>query len=149
MSEGQVVSRINQLVENYKRHIALPWQKGLAGAQRAVFVVYEMNDERRLRCRQALFEMATHDAGHGWADVDLTGAFAEWMAGRLRRHTRIFHHFSSQRSRQRGTGFPLLSDAKPGQCSERRSGNLYVGLQQSDEYQRIAGTHFQHRVALH
>ena len=75
------MSRIKVLAERYRRFIALPWQKDLAGAQRAMFVVYDKADERRLRARMTLFELATREAGHGWIECDLTGAFAEWMAG--------------------------------------------------------------------
>ena len=74
------MGRIDTLVEHYKRYIFLPWQKDLAGAQRALFIVYDKVDERRLRARKALFEMATREAGHEWIECDLTGAFAEWMA---------------------------------------------------------------------
>ena len=74
------MGRIDTLAERYKRYISLPWQKDLAGAQRAIFIVYDKSDERRLRARKALFEMATKDAGHDWIECDLTGAFAEWMS---------------------------------------------------------------------
>ena len=73
------MGRIDRLAEHYRRHVSLPWQKELAGAQRAIFVVYDKADERRLRARKTLFELATTRAGHGWTECDLTGAFAEWM----------------------------------------------------------------------
>ena len=75
------MGRIDALAERYRRYISLPWQKDLAGAQRAIFIVYDKADERRLRAHRALFEMATREAGHPWLECDLTGAFAEWMAG--------------------------------------------------------------------
>ena len=74
------MGRIDRLAERYKSHIALPWQKGLAGAQRAIFVVYDKTDERRLRAHKDLFALATAEAGHGWVECDLTRVFAEWMA---------------------------------------------------------------------
>ena len=74
------MSRIETLVDRYGRLIALPWQKDLAGAQRAIFIVYDKADERRLRARKGLFELATQKAGHGWLECDLTDAFAQWMA---------------------------------------------------------------------
>lgn len=74
------MGRIDRLAERYKRYIELPWQKDLAGAQRAIFIVYDKVDERRLRAREDLFAMATAEAGHGWIGCDLTRAFAEWMA---------------------------------------------------------------------
>ncbi|MBA2491122.1 MAG: BREX protein BrxB domain-containing protein [Gammaproteobacteria bacterium] len=74
------MGRIDRLADRYKSYIALPWQKDLAGAQRAIFIVYDKADERRLRARKDLFALATAEAGHGWSECDLTRAFAEWMA---------------------------------------------------------------------
>ena len=74
------MGRIDRLAERYKSFIGLPWQKGLAGAERAIFVVYDKADERRLRARKDLFAMATAEAGHGWLECDLTRVFAQWMA---------------------------------------------------------------------
>ena len=74
------MGRIDGLSGRYKRHIALPWQKDLAGSQRTLLLVYDQADERRLRARKTLFELATREAGHRWIECDLTDAFAEWMA---------------------------------------------------------------------
>ena len=74
------MGRIDKLAERYGRYIAFPWQKDAAGAQRAIFIVYDKTDERRLRARLALFELATTTAEHRWLPCDLTGAFADWMA---------------------------------------------------------------------
>ena len=74
------MGRIDCLAERYKRYIALPWQKDLAGAQRAIFIVYDKTDERRLRARLDLFEIATTEAGRSWLPCDLTSVFARWMA---------------------------------------------------------------------
>jgi hypothetical protein len=64
----------------YRGHISAPWQRNLAGDQKAIFVVYPKTDERKLRARLELFEMATTRTGHGWRSVDMTEAFARWMA---------------------------------------------------------------------
>ncbi len=74
------MGRIEQLVENYGRFAALPWEQNLAGAQRVWFAIYDKTDERRLRIRLGEFELATKSAKHDWKLVDVTGAFAEWMA---------------------------------------------------------------------
>ena len=74
------MSQIDTLVDRYERLIALPWRKDLAGAQRAIFIVYDKAEERRFRARRGLFELATQRAGHGWLECDLTDAFARWMA---------------------------------------------------------------------
>ncbi len=74
------MGRIEQLVENYGRFAALPWEQNLAGAQRVWFAVYDKSDLRRLHIRLGEFELATTSAKHGWKLVDVAGAFAEWMA---------------------------------------------------------------------
>jgi len=74
------MGRIEELSERYSRHIRLPWQKDLAGAQKGIFVIYQPSDERRLRNRKLLFAMETQKAGHSWKECDLTRVFAEWMS---------------------------------------------------------------------
>ena len=74
------MGRIDILVERYRRYIALPWRTDLAGGERTLFVVYDKDDERRLRKRMGLFELATRESRHGWLTCDLTAVFAEWMA---------------------------------------------------------------------
>lgn len=74
------MARIEDLVDNYKTHISVPWQKNLAGPQKTIFVVYPKVDERRLRARLDHFELATKEAGHSWQLVDLTSVFSRWMA---------------------------------------------------------------------
>ena len=75
------MARIEELVASYKSHISAPWQKNLAGPEKMVFVVYPKVDERRLRARLELFELATKEAGHRWGLFDFTSVFARWMAG--------------------------------------------------------------------
>jgi len=74
------MGRIEELATRYGRHIGAPWQRNLAGDQKVIFVVYPKIDERKLRARLELFEMATTSTGHRWQLVDLTDTFARWMA---------------------------------------------------------------------
>ena len=74
------MGRIEDLADRYGRHIASPWQRTVAGAQRVVMLVYDKESERVLRARLRLFELETHKALHEWIEVDVTDAFAEWMA---------------------------------------------------------------------
>jgi hypothetical protein len=74
------MSRIEELADRYGRHIATPWQRTVAGAQRVVMVVYDKELERTLRARKLAFETATREVGHDWYEIDLSTAFAEWMA---------------------------------------------------------------------
>ncbi len=74
------MGRIEELVTRYRAHIGAPWQRNLAGDQKAIFVVYPKTDEQKLRARLELFEMATTSTGHRWRVLDLTDTFARWMA---------------------------------------------------------------------
>lgn len=75
------MGRIEELAEHYGKHIALPWERGVAGAQRIVMAVYDKEAERMLRARRQLFVTATESAGHDWHELDLTDAFATWICG--------------------------------------------------------------------
>lgn len=74
------MSEIDLLVREVERFVALPWQSHVAGPERIWFAVYDPSQERRLRLRIPEFEIATKKAGHTWRFVDLTDAFAHWMA---------------------------------------------------------------------
>jgi len=74
------MGRIEELAARYGSHITIPWQRNLSGDQKTLFVVYPKEDERRLHTRIDLFEIATKRAQHTWTFLDLTGAFAHWMA---------------------------------------------------------------------
>lgn len=74
------MGRIEDLADKYERHISAPWQRNLAGAQKAIFIVYDKADERKLRAKRREFEMRTRDAGHKWLEVDLTDSFPRWMS---------------------------------------------------------------------
>jgi hypothetical protein len=74
------MGRIEELAIQYRGHIGAPWQRNLAGDQKAIFVVYSKTDERKLRARMELFEMATTSTGHRWRLLDFTDTFARWMA---------------------------------------------------------------------
>src|SRR5450432_2682161 len=73
------MTRIDLLKKNYQRVCGLPWDRNISGAQRVWMVVYDKEDERKLRLRLGLFEEATLHAGHRWHAIDLTDAFAAWM----------------------------------------------------------------------
>jgi bacteriophage exclusion system BrxB-like protein len=74
------MGRIETLSTRYQRHIEVPWQKTLAGAQRVLMVVYDKELERSFRARKALFEQATIAAGYRWKEVNCTELFAQWLA---------------------------------------------------------------------
>jgi hypothetical protein len=74
------MGKIEELAERYGGHIATPWQRTVAGAQRVVLVIYDKELERTLRARKQTFELETQKGFHEWFEVDVTRAFAEWMA---------------------------------------------------------------------
>lgn len=74
------MNRIEELANRYHNHIVAPWQRNLAGEQKIIFIVYPKTDERRLRARLELFEIATRNSGHGWKPIDVTKLFACWFS---------------------------------------------------------------------
>jgi hypothetical protein len=74
------MGKIETLLRNYERHVSLPWDYSLSGAQKVWFAIYDKTNERRLRARIDEFELATKRAGKGWILCDLTNTFAEWMS---------------------------------------------------------------------
>ncbi len=75
------MSKLEKLLREYGNHIAIPWQHGLAGAQRVIFIVYDKTDELRIRTRVDEFELTTKNAAHDWKLLDLSDSFPTWMAG--------------------------------------------------------------------
>lgn len=73
------MSKTKRLVQSYGKYIAVPWRSDAAAPQRVIFCVYGEMEELRLRARIDEFEIATRQAGHGWAIFDLTDTFANWM----------------------------------------------------------------------
>lgn len=74
------MARIEDLAEVYGEHIATPWQRTVAGAQRVIAVQYDKELERVLRARRGEFETRTRAAGHDWHEVDVTTAFSDWLS---------------------------------------------------------------------
>ena len=65
------MSRVSELLELYRKHIALPWRPDESPMQRVVLGVYLPADERRLRATVSEFETATKLCGHGWRLLDI------------------------------------------------------------------------------
>lgn len=74
------MSKIDKLLENYNKHIKVPWRQDAAAAQRVIFGVYDETDELSLRVKIDEFELSTKDAGYRWLKYDLTDTFAKWMS---------------------------------------------------------------------
>src|SRR5690349_7127292 len=76
------MARLDDLLQNYARLVAIPLERKLAGPQRVCVADYDKSDERRSRARVAEFELSTKQADHTWVLHDFSDAFARWMAGR-------------------------------------------------------------------
>lgn len=74
------MARIEDLADLFGVHIATPWQRTIAGAQRVIMVMYDKELERTLRARKDELATRTRAAGHTWLEVDLTTAFSSWLA---------------------------------------------------------------------
>lgn len=72
--------RIELLLKEYRKQLDLPWSRSIAGPQKVWIAVYDPGLERRLRLRVEEFEIETSGSGHRWHLLDLTTAFAEWLA---------------------------------------------------------------------
>lgn len=75
------MSKTKQLLQNYAKHIAVPWREDAAPAQRVIFCVYRETDERAMRARLEEFDLATREAGYEWRLFDMTDTFAHWLSG--------------------------------------------------------------------
>jgi hypothetical protein len=73
------MTRVDQLIACYEKFVSLPWDKNLAGKQRTWFLVYDKNDERRVRARVEQLDQITRKAKHGWVTCDLTSFAAQWL----------------------------------------------------------------------
>jgi hypothetical protein len=74
------MSRLKRLTQKYAEHIAVPWRKDTAAAQRVIFCIYDPYLELRLRASIGEFEIATRQSGHKWVSYDLTDSFAKWLS---------------------------------------------------------------------
>lgn len=74
------MGKIEQLAKRFEDHISLPWQQHLAAPEKTLFIVYPKEEERRLRAKRDVFRQACEKSQHGWHNVDLDTAFADWMS---------------------------------------------------------------------
>ncbi len=74
------MGKIEQLAANYERHLSVPWQRSVSGAQRVMLLIYDKEQERSLRARLGEFEIKTRSAGHEWIQYDCTTVFSRWLA---------------------------------------------------------------------
>lgn len=74
------LNRITKLRRAYETQLGLVWDKGLHGAEKTWFAVYEPDDERRLRAMLGDFELSSVSATKKWECLDVTSSFETWLA---------------------------------------------------------------------
>lgn len=73
------MSKIDSLIDSYKRHISLPFRKERDLTQRTWIAVYPPEEELRLRSKIDEFEIATKENDYHWKTIDFTDSLAEWL----------------------------------------------------------------------
>lgn len=106
------MSYVDELLAAYRSFVALPWQQNLAPAQRVWMAIYPPEYERRLRLHIPAFEVATKEADHSWALVDISTKFEGWMA----EHEYREEYFKSPELLQ--TALPAFFEQLVGEVSE-------------------------------
>jgi hypothetical protein len=71
--------RLSKLLQSFDSHISIPWPKAVSADERTIFVVYNKEDELKLRARIGEFEASATQSGHPWLQLDLTHSFEHWM----------------------------------------------------------------------
>jgi len=74
------MSKIDDLANNYERHLSVPWQPSVTGAQKITLCIYDKEDERSLRAKLGDFEIRTRNTQHDWVHLDCTNIFSDWLA---------------------------------------------------------------------
>jgi hypothetical protein len=74
------MGKIEDLAANYERHLSVPWQRSVSGAQRVMLLIYDKELERTLRARLGEFEIKTKGAGYDWLQHDCTATFSKWLS---------------------------------------------------------------------
>jgi hypothetical protein len=97
------MSRLDQLLENYRDVLRLPWRAELSGAERVWFAVYPPELERKLLARLDAFRLATEqgEIPRTWTHLSLEDRFGAWMAAQEYRQTYF-------RRPERAAGLPAV-----------------------------------------
>jgi hypothetical protein len=75
-----MADRISSLLKNYESHISINWDRSKSGEERTIFLIYQPEDELKVRARVAEFELATTKYQHSWILLDISDSFATWLA---------------------------------------------------------------------
>ena len=73
------MSSLQRLLDNYERQVSLPFAERLPPAQRVWFVVYNPEQERRIRFLLPEFKLRAEKHGKEWKQIDLTDSVPKWL----------------------------------------------------------------------
>lgn len=79
--------RISKLLSSFESHISILWPAAVSADERSIFLVYNKQDELKLRARVEEFEQACIKHNHPWQLLDLTHSFEKWMAAQNYKET--------------------------------------------------------------
>lgn len=74
------MSKIDDLLDAYKKQVSLSWVDLLSPQEKVWFCVYDPSQERRLRKQIEAFSIVTQESGHTWLPLDVTGIYDEWLS---------------------------------------------------------------------
>lgn len=75
------MNKAEKLAQRYGEHIATPWQTTVSSAERTIFLVYDRDEDRRIRAQINAIVAATKGAGKDWLLHDFTDFFPAWLQG--------------------------------------------------------------------
>jgi hypothetical protein len=75
-----MTDRLSKLLTSFEKHISIPWPVAVSAHERTIFLVYNKQDELKLRARVGEFELASTQSNHPWTLLDLTHSFEQWMS---------------------------------------------------------------------
>lgn len=74
------MSKINQLLTEFKKIIKEPWPRGLSGQEKVWFLIFEPSDLRKMHFKLGEFEIVAKNANRKWHLVSLNNYFSEWLS---------------------------------------------------------------------
>jgi hypothetical protein len=75
-----MVSKVDQLVQEFDKVVNEPWTSTLSGQERIWFLVYDPAEQRKVSLSLGEFETCTIRAGKKWQPISLKNCFPEWMS---------------------------------------------------------------------
>jgi hypothetical protein len=74
------LSSIEELLDDFKKRLTVPWRDDEPPAGRVWILWYDKANERRVRGRLREFQLAAEQAGKGWREFDIAPRFGAWVA---------------------------------------------------------------------